>query len=175
MGEAQSYDGVTVESLARNAGVEAFVRVQPRGSRAEAFAFLARAAMLVVLPQDSTMAVPAKLFDYMQFDAAVLALASAESATAQLLDWDERRRRRPVRHRRDRSDHCSALRGIRRGPAAAPVGGHRGLSREDAERASCSTYLDEVAAIRRSGRRGAESRRSGSGKQPRARSSRPKW
>lgn len=85
MGEAQSYNGTTVESLARDAGIDGFLRVRPRGSRSAALEFLSSAAMLVVLPQDSAMAIPAKLFEYMQFDAAVLALADPQSATAQLL------------------------------------------------------------------------------------------
>jgi len=41
--------------------------------------------MLVTLPQDSDMAIPAKIFDYMQFDAWLLALADDGSATEQLL------------------------------------------------------------------------------------------
>jgi len=53
--------------------------------RAEAFEFLARASMLVVLPQDSHLAIPAKLFDYMRFEAWLLALADRDSATGQLL------------------------------------------------------------------------------------------
>ncbi|HUX88508.1 MAG TPA: hypothetical protein VMW65_16010, partial [Chloroflexota bacterium] len=146
MGEAQSYDGVTVESLARTAGVEAFVGVHPRGARSEAFAFLARAGMLVVLPQDSTMAVPAKLFDYMQFDAAVLALASAESATAQLLAGTNADVVAP-------SDIDGIARIIARRFQEFAEGGrprrladHRSLSRE-MQAGQLFDFLDEVAAL----------------------------
>ena len=41
--------------------------------------------MLVVLPQDSDMAIPAKVFDYMRYDAWLLALADHGSAVEQLL------------------------------------------------------------------------------------------
>ncbi len=41
--------------------------------------------MLALLPQDSDMAIPAKIFDYMRFDAWLLVLAEHGSATEQLL------------------------------------------------------------------------------------------
>src|SRR3989442_15801568 len=47
--------------------------------------FLATARMLAFLPQDSDMAIPAKIFDYMRFDAWLLVLAEFGSATEQLL------------------------------------------------------------------------------------------
>src|SRR5436305_4762536 len=48
--------------------------------------FQARAAMLVSLPQDSDMAIPAKIFEYMLFEAWLLALATPESAVGRLLE-----------------------------------------------------------------------------------------
>jgi hypothetical protein len=47
--------------------------------------FLSRASVLVSLPLNTTMTLPAKLFEYIRFDAWLLALATPDSATAQLL------------------------------------------------------------------------------------------
>lgn len=47
--------------------------------------FLAGAQMLVSLPQDSDLAIPSKVFEYMSFPAWILALADPGSATADLL------------------------------------------------------------------------------------------
>ena len=47
--------------------------------------FLARASLLVNLAQDSHLAIPSKIFEYMRFRAWILALAVPESATARLL------------------------------------------------------------------------------------------
>jgi len=85
MGDVRTFDGVPIEQIAREEGMEAFVQTYPPRPRAEALAFLARATMLVILPQDSDMAIPAKIFDYMQFDAWLLALAEDGSAVEQLL------------------------------------------------------------------------------------------
>lgn len=48
--------------------------------------FLAGAAVLVSLPQDSPYAVPSKIFEYMRFPAWLLILAPSGSATAGLLE-----------------------------------------------------------------------------------------
>ena len=85
MGDVRTFDGVPIEQIAQEEGMEAFVETRPPRPRAEALAFLAQATMLVILPQDSDMAIPAKIFDYMQFDAWLLALAEDGSATEQLL------------------------------------------------------------------------------------------
>jgi glycosyltransferase involved in cell wall biosynthesis len=85
MGSVATFNGVELETIAAEEGVEAYLRVRPAGTRAEALRFLSRAALLVILPQDSDMAIPAKLFDYMLFDAWVLALAERGSATEVLL------------------------------------------------------------------------------------------
>jgi O-antigen/teichoic acid export membrane protein len=85
MGDVQQFNGIPVMELARDAGIGAFVQLHPPRSRSDAMAFLASAAMLVQLPQDTDMAIPAKLFEYMRFDAWMLVLAESGSATEQLL------------------------------------------------------------------------------------------
>jgi glycosyltransferase involved in cell wall biosynthesis len=74
-----------VEALAAEEGIARYVRVHPPGPRQAAAAFLARAAVLLSLPQDSHLALPSKIFEYMRYDAAILALAAPGSATAELL------------------------------------------------------------------------------------------
>ena len=48
-------------------------------------AFLARAPLLVSLPQDASAAVPSKIFEYMQYDAWLLVFAKPGTAPAVLL------------------------------------------------------------------------------------------
>lgn len=85
IGNVEAYGGVPISQIASEEGVAAFVRTGPPRARSEALEFLAGAAMLVSLPQDSEMAVPAKLFEYVQFDAWLLVFAARESATELLL------------------------------------------------------------------------------------------
>ena len=85
MGDVSSHDGVPLEQLAREAGVEEYVRLRLPGSRREALEFLATATLLVLLPQDSDLAIPGKLFEYMRFDAWLMVLSTRESATGALL------------------------------------------------------------------------------------------
>ncbi len=85
MGKAQGYNGMPVEAIAREAGIEPFVRTRPPRPRHELMEFLADATVLLSLPQDSDMAIPSKIFEYMQFNAWILALASPGSATDLLL------------------------------------------------------------------------------------------
>ena len=47
--------------------------------------FLSQASILVSLPQDSDLAIPSKVFEYMRFDAWLLALAERGSATEMVL------------------------------------------------------------------------------------------
>ena len=86
LGEVSRYDGQSLEDMTREEGVEGFVRVSPRRPYPEAMAFLASCAMLVSLPQDSTLAIPSKVFEYLRFPAWLLALADPDSATAHVLD-----------------------------------------------------------------------------------------
>jgi hypothetical protein len=85
MGSVQEFDGVSIQSIAQGVGLADFVRTRPPGTRAEALDFLAEATMLVSLPQDSDLAIPSKVFEYMRYDAWVLALAERGSATEEVL------------------------------------------------------------------------------------------
>jgi glycosyltransferase involved in cell wall biosynthesis len=85
MGKVQSYNDVSLETIARECGVERHLSLHPAGTRDDALRFLARAAVLVSLPQDSAMAIPSKVFEYMRYDAWLLALAEQDTATADLL------------------------------------------------------------------------------------------
>lgn len=82
MGEVFDVDGRSVLDLAQEAGAGGLVRVHPPGPRSDAERFLAGASMLVSLPQDSHMAIPSKVFEYLRFPAWLLALAEPWSATA---------------------------------------------------------------------------------------------
>lgn len=81
-----SSEGVSVAEMAANAGIAAFVTIRGRHPRSVAFSLLASAALLVDLPQVTPLAIPAKIFEFMQFDAWLLALSKPESAVARLLE-----------------------------------------------------------------------------------------
>lgn len=85
MGHADSFGGVSIGTIAREEGLEGYVSTLPPGPRVEAMKFLAQATMLVSLPQDTPLAIPSKVFEYMQFNAWLLVLAKHDSATARLL------------------------------------------------------------------------------------------
>lgn len=75
-----------VMELARQEGIEAYVRYHPPGPRSASARLLASASMLVSLPQDTETAVPSKVFEYASYDAWLLALARPHSATALVLE-----------------------------------------------------------------------------------------
>jgi hypothetical protein len=85
MGHVHTHDGVSTEAIAAAEGLDGFLRIHPPRSHADMLRFLAGSAMVVSLPQDSEMAVPSKIFDYMQVPSRILALAREVSATGQLL------------------------------------------------------------------------------------------
>ena len=72
IGDVGNFSGVPIGEMAREAGIADFVQHGPPRPRHEAMRFLADAAMLVSLPQDSDMAIPAKLFEYVRFNAWLL-------------------------------------------------------------------------------------------------------
>jgi glycosyltransferase involved in cell wall biosynthesis len=77
----ESYEGRPVTELASEVGVQDFFVYTPPRPRVEALKTLAGASMLVSLPQYAHLAIPAKLFEYVQFDAWLLVLAERGSAT----------------------------------------------------------------------------------------------
>ena len=85
IGNVDVLDGLSVRQMAERAGVGAFYHGEASKPRHEAFRDLARASMLLSLPQDTDMAIPAKVYEYMLFRAWILALAEPGSATAGLL------------------------------------------------------------------------------------------
>ena len=85
MGNVTIFGDRWVPDLAAEAGIAEFVRIRPPGSRREAHELQAGSTMLVLLPQDSDLAIPAKTFEYLRFDAWLLALTTCNSATAELL------------------------------------------------------------------------------------------
>lgn len=85
MGDVAALDGVPLRAMAEASGIAPFVQLHPAGPRAAAQSFLAGAALLLLLHQDSTYAIPAKLFEYLRHEAWVLALADRESAVERLL------------------------------------------------------------------------------------------
>ena len=85
MGNA-TLDGQSLLELADAEGVGEFLELRPSGPRREALEFLAEASVLMSLPQDSDMAIPSKIFEYMRFHAWLLAFAAPGSATARVLE-----------------------------------------------------------------------------------------
>jgi hypothetical protein len=85
MGHVQEFEGRSVQSIAAEEGVADLVRVFPPRPRRDALQFQADAHVLVSLPQDSTLTIPAKIFEYARFPAWVLALGGPESASANLV------------------------------------------------------------------------------------------
>jgi len=86
IGLVEEFQGMPLSTIAREEGLDGFVETGPYRPRAEALQFLAGASMLLSLPQDSHLAIPAKIFEYARFDAWLLVLARPESATAQVLE-----------------------------------------------------------------------------------------
>jgi hypothetical protein len=76
---------LSIEVFAREAGIGDYVSVGPRRPHSGALEFLAQATMLVVFVGFGQEFIPAKTFEYMRFDAWLLALTEPGSATAQLL------------------------------------------------------------------------------------------
>ncbi|HEX6912096.1 MAG TPA: hypothetical protein VF142_16965, partial [Longimicrobium sp.] len=85
IGHADAFGGTPLRALAEAEGIGPYVAVHPRRPRGEALQMLAGASVLLSLPQGVDLAIPSKLFEYMQFPAWVLAMADAGSATERLL------------------------------------------------------------------------------------------
>jgi hypothetical protein len=84
-GDFSEFEGDPIQQMATDEGVAEFVQVLPRLSRSDAMRFLADGTMLLNLPQDSDLAIPAKIYEYVRFEAWLLILAKEQSATAEVL------------------------------------------------------------------------------------------
>lgn len=87
-----NFDGDSEQALrdvAREEGVADFVSVGPSRPHEGAMEFLAQATMLVTFPGWNTVAIPGKVFECVRFDAWLLALSDAGSATDLLLRGTE--------------------------------------------------------------------------------------
>jgi hypothetical protein len=89
IGQVYRYAGTPTLLIAEEEGIREYVRVSGLVPRKESLEFLAGATMLLSLPQDSDFAVPAKIFEYVRFEAWMLVLATPESATGRLLKDSE--------------------------------------------------------------------------------------
>ena len=85
MGEVHEYGGMTLTQIIADAGLAGYVRLLPPAARSAALRLLAGAQVLVSLPQDSAMAIPSKVYEYVRFPSWVLVLAEPGSASARLL------------------------------------------------------------------------------------------
>jgi glycosyltransferase involved in cell wall biosynthesis len=81
----QTYDGVPLEQIAAEEGIAERFTSHAALPRTEALRFMGQAAVLVILPQDWSFSIPAKVFEYMQFDASLLVLSRRTDATSHLL------------------------------------------------------------------------------------------
>ncbi len=78
-------DSASLRAAASAEGITPFVSTRGFLPRRELATLLANAAVLVSLNQDSELAIPAKVFEYLQYDAWILALAERGSATELVL------------------------------------------------------------------------------------------
>jgi hypothetical protein len=84
VGNVETYRRIPVRDLVAAEGVDDFVHLRPRVSRAEAMQIMARSHILVSLPWEDRVSVPAKLFEYMRFHAWILAFGYPDSAVERL-------------------------------------------------------------------------------------------
>jgi hypothetical protein len=89
VGNVDDYGGLPIGAMAVQEGIGAYVRTGPLRPRQEALELMARATMLLSLPQDSPWAIPSKIFEYMQFDAWLLVMAEPGAPAALLLRGTE--------------------------------------------------------------------------------------
>lgn len=86
LGPVSHYAGRPVPELAEPFGLRDHVIMSGMVPRPEALAAAAAATMLVCLPDGQKLTIPAKLFEYLQLDAWLLAFAEPSSAMAMALE-----------------------------------------------------------------------------------------
>jgi glycosyltransferase involved in cell wall biosynthesis len=81
----QSYGSVPLRDLAEEAGIPEYVDTGPSVPQPEAWQFMADSHMLVSLPWNDGLTVPAKVYEYMRFPSWLLVFSHPDSAVAELL------------------------------------------------------------------------------------------
>lgn len=81
----QAYERVPLTQMAAEEGIGEVFTSGPPLPRDEALRFMGQAAVLVVLPQDWSVSVPAKVYEYIQFNAWLMVLSRQDDATTRLL------------------------------------------------------------------------------------------
>ncbi|MEP7086690.1 MAG: hypothetical protein ABI884_05095 [Gemmatimonadota bacterium] len=85
LGRFAAAEHVPLLGMATREGVADYVTVEPSRPQQAALEFLAGASMLVIFPGSNTLAIPAKVFEYIRFDSWLLTIADPASGIAQLL------------------------------------------------------------------------------------------
>ncbi len=85
LGRFAAEEHVPLLGMATREGIANYVSVEPPRPQQAALEFLAGATMLVIFPGSNTLAIPAKVFEYIRFDSWLLTIAEPASGIAQLL------------------------------------------------------------------------------------------
>lgn len=85
LGSEGNHGGVSIEAIAESEGIGPWVHVLPRMPRTDALEYMAGAAVLFALHQDYAFGIPSKIFEYLQFETWLLAIATPESPVAEVL------------------------------------------------------------------------------------------
>ena len=89
MGRIENGTPDEIRRMAEEEGVGPHLVLHPPGSRDDARRLMGRAAVLVSLPWSHSLAIPAKIYEYMTFPAWLLVLAAADAAPARMLSQSE--------------------------------------------------------------------------------------
>lgn len=85
LGRFAAEEHLPLLGMATREGIADYVTVEPPRPQQAALEFLAGASMLVIFPGSNTLAIPAKVFEYIRFDSWLLTIAEPSSAIALLL------------------------------------------------------------------------------------------
>lgn len=85
LGRFDGEEHLPLFGMATREGISDYVTVEPPRPQQAALEFLAGASMLVIFPGSNSLAIPAKVFEYVRFDSWLLTIAEPQSGIAQLL------------------------------------------------------------------------------------------
>lgn len=85
LGRFDGEEHLPLFAMATREGIADYVTVEPPRPQHAALEFLAGASMLVIFPGSNTLAIPAKVFEYIRFDSWLLTIAEPQSGIALLL------------------------------------------------------------------------------------------